>query len=201
MNKIIRFFVIILFSGSLLLVAGACTRQIASPTVGIPSPIPTLAVLLESTATMVEPSGAGVQTVTLPPFATDALPKTAENASTTTPEPSTGNGQMEAETPLAFTPTATDTVINPNITPSVVSAENAAFLGKHLVENYDSLESIARAYGVDPEAIIKTNNLTNRVVTAGQTLIIPAVKWLNVTGGPMSIPQFPPMYQNAGFSK
>lgn len=200
MYKTIRVPLIILVSVTLAVGAGACTRQITSPTVTIPSPIPTLAVLMESTATRAASPSAPAQTETMPVFATDALPKSAEAASTATPEPTT-SGQKEAETPLAFTPTATDYVVNPNITPSVVAAENATFLGKHVVQNYDSLDSIARAYGVDPEAIVQSNTLTNRMVTAGQTLTIPAVKWVNVTAGPISIPQFPPMYQNAGFSK
>jgi LysM repeat protein len=134
---------------------------------------------------------------TIPVSATDELPKTAEG----TPEPPAAGQAQEAETPLAFTATPTEYVVNPNLTPSAVVAENATFLGKHVVQSYDSLESIARAYGVDPAAIKAANNLPSDAVTPGSTLVIPAVKWLNETAGPMSIPQFPPMYQNAGFSK
>ena len=169
---------LILF-GSLL--TGACTRQISAATPLVASAIPTLAVLLENTPTEAA-FPAAVATVTLVPVKTEQ-PK-------------------EAETPLGFTATPTEYVVSPNLmTPVAANYENAPSLGKHVVQSYDSLESIARVYGVDPNAIKAANNLLSDAIIPGTTLIIPAVKWLNVTAGPISIPQFPTMYQNSNFSK
>jgi LysM repeat protein len=64
-------------------------------------------------------------------------------------------------------------------------------LGKHVVKFGESLFCIGRAYGVLPGAIAQANGLDlNGRINPNQELIIPAVRWLNIPGGPVCVQQF-----------
>lgn len=79
---------------------------------------------------------------------------------------------------------ATPTAAPPASTPVPV-------LGRHVLLGGETLFCIGRAYGVLPSAIAEANGLdTNGTVFAGQTLIIPAVRWFNIPAGPVCPRQF-----------
>jgi hypothetical protein len=121
-------------------------------------------------------SGRLVATLTAAPPATDtpAPTGTATLAPTTTPS--------STRTPTATTPPASATV-----TPTF----NARILGTHGVRSGETLSCIGRAYGVDPAAIASANGLgASATLTVGQTLRIPAVRWVNIPTGTVCAPQF-----------
>jgi LysM repeat protein len=68
-------------------------------------------------------------------------------------------------------------------------------LGQHTVRRGETLFCVGRAYRVDPRAIAEANNLRPPYrLSVGQTLIIPAVRWERVPGGPTCATQFSSPY-------
>lgn len=68
-------------------------------------------------------------------------------------------------------------------------------LGQHTVRRGETLFCLGRAYRVDPRAIAEANNLRPPYrLSVGQTLVIPAVRWERVPGGPTCAAQFPSPY-------
>lgn len=176
----------IILCGALFL--GACTRTMSvSPQVVSAAAEDPL--LQESTATLV------------PPTATSTTPPTPVPS---TPTPGLTKVAAEDGTPQAegtvVIPTATDLPMNMAATPSSEYA-NAEYLGQHTVQAGETVDSIGRAYGVDPQAIMKTNNLTSYAVAVGTVLNIPPVKWVNMAYGYTAVAQFPAMMPNTYFSK
>jgi LysM repeat protein len=101
------------------------------------------------------------------------------------------------ETPTPLSPTGvlipTDTTVplpTPTL-PPVTVAPSVPLLGRHTLENGETLFCIGRAYGVLPNAIAQANNIDlNAGVQFGQVLAIPAVQWVNIPPGPVCPPQF-----------
>lgn len=82
----------------------------------------------------------------------------------------------------AASPTASPTASGPTAVP---------ILGKHTVRAGESLFCIGRAYGVLPGAIAEANGLDlNSRINPNQDLVIPAVRWVNIPGGPVCAQQF-----------
>jgi LysM repeat protein len=73
--------------------------------------------------------------------------------------------------------------------PPAPSAQPAPILGVHTVAAGETLDCIGRAYKVVPGAIAQANGVTGSVAP-GQKLNIPAVAWLNPTGGTTCTAQF-----------
>jgi LysM repeat protein len=73
--------------------------------------------------------------------------------------------------------------------PPAPPAQPAPILGVHTVVAGETLDCIGRAYKVVPGAIAQANGVTGSVA-AGQKLNIPAVAWLNPTGGTTCTAQF-----------
>lgn len=189
-------FHIILILVTLALTA-ACTRQLEVP--AVPSGSKSSSSFVAANPTSTEdsfPSG-GLPTATIIALPTDKLPSQLVTPKATKAPVGKPN---ESTTPWAVIPTATDIPVSGSITPQG-TAENASILGKHVVKEYETVDSIARAYGVDPKAIMGANNLTSQIVEVGKVLVIPPIKWDYPTYGAVAVPQFPPMYPNSGFSK
>jgi LysM repeat protein len=60
------------------------------------------------------------------------------------------------------------------------------FLGSHTVQANETLDCIARAYSVDPNAIAQVNGTSTPA--QGQVLKIPAVPWFNIPAGGTACP-------------
>jgi len=73
--------------------------------------------------------------------------------------------------------------------PPAPPAQPAPILGVHTVAAGETLDCIGRAYKVVPGAIAQANGVTGNVAP-GQKLNIPAVAWLNPTGGTTCTAQF-----------
>lgn len=85
-------------------------------------------------------------------------------------------------TPTSVPQTAQPTASGPTAVP---------ILGKHVVRAGESLFCIGRAYGVLPGAIAEANGLDlSSRINPNQELVIPAVRWLNIPGGPVCTQQF-----------
>lgn len=93
-----------------------------------------------------------------------------------------------AETALPSAGTGTDAP-TAQATPSGPTA--VPVLGKHVVRPGESLFCIGRAYGVLPGAIAEASGLNiNARLNPNTELIIPAVRWFNIPGGPVCAQQF-----------
>jgi len=67
--------------------------------------------------------------------------------------------------------------------------------GEHHVAMGETLSCIGRGYGVLPKAIADTNGIDLLAeLQVGQVLLIPEVKWSNISAGPICPPQFPPPF-------
>ena len=127
---------------------------------------------------------------------------TAAPPATATPTLTDTRTSQPAASSLTLTPVSTATPIrlasatvtpSPTVTPVKPTATLAvAILGRHVVQAGETLFCIGRAYRVEPDAIARVNGLTapNYMVTTGQTLRIPSVRWADVIPGPLCIPQF-----------
>jgi LysM repeat protein len=108
------------------------------------------------------------------------------------------NPEAETLVSAAFTPTPAQAAdisatLQPNQPPTETPSgpTSIAVLGKHIVRSGESLFCIGRAYGVLPSAIAEASGLTlNGQLNVNQELIIPAVRWLNIPGGPVCEQQF-----------
>jgi LysM repeat protein len=131
---------------------------------------------------------------------------------TAAPSPSAELTLSEAEGLTAIPPTATSepppaTATEPQIpvtgdadTPPPAASATPALpapappvpvLGRHVVQNGETLFCIGRGYGVLPAAIARANGLpVTANVVSGQTLSIPAVQWLDIAPGPICATQF-----------
>ncbi|MDW8327242.1 MAG: LysM domain-containing protein [Anaerolineales bacterium] len=68
-------------------------------------------------------------------------------------------------------------------------------LGQHTVRRGETLFCVGRTYRVDPRAIAEANNLRSPYrLSVGQVLVIPAVRWERVPGGPTCVAQFSSPY-------
>lgn len=84
---------------------------------------------------------------------------------------------------VASTRTATRPVATP--------IASGGTLGQHIVQRGETVYCIGRAYGVLPSAIAQANNLSaTALLTPGQVLTIPSVRWANIPPGPACRPQF-----------
>ncbi|MBL8056197.1 MAG: FecR domain-containing protein [Anaerolineales bacterium] len=133
------------------------------------------------------PIAAVTETATPPP-----------DTATPPPAPSDTAPAAEATTPAAE---ATATALPPSATPTPRPAATAVpqptvpLLGQHRVLAGETVYCLARAYGVLPDAIIQVNGLpAPGLVTAGVVLRIPAVRWVNISDGPVCVPQFQSPY-------
>ena len=70
-------------------------------------------------------------------------------------------------------------------------------IGQHTARSGETPFCIGRAYGVEPNAILRANNAV--VIFAGQRLRIPAVQWFNIAPGPVCEPQFESPYPHPPF--
>lgn len=59
--------------------------------------------------------------------------------------------------------------------PAVGVASDAPFAGLHILQNRESLRTIARRYGVSVDELVSLNGLTGRTAPVGQVLKVPAV--------------------------
>ena len=73
-------------------------------------------------------------------------------------------------------------------------------IGQHLVAKGETLLCIARAYGVQPDAIAQANDMQTLNVMAGETLNIPPVQWVDIAPGPVCTPQFKSPYPGLLFN-
>jgi LysM repeat protein len=113
---------------------------------------------------------------------TAAPPATA--APTPTPTLSLTPTGTTAATP---TPSATAPPPTATLTPT----PSIPLIGVHRVQPGETIFCIARAYGVLPEAIIQVNNLRAPItLSVNQPLDIPAVRWTNISVGPVCAAQF-----------
>ncbi len=72
-------------------------------------------------------------------------------------------------------------------------------LGQHTTKPGETLFCLGRAYRVDPRAIAEANSLRPPYrLSVGQVLIIPAVRWERVPGGPICAAQFASPYVAGG---
>jgi len=132
-----------------------------------------------------------VETLTAAPPATD----TPSPTGTPTAKPATAATTLtpvSTATPIRLATSATVTP-SPTVTPFKPTATlAAAILGRHIVRAGETLFCIARVYGVAPDAIAQVNGLAapDFLVTTGQTLKIPSVRWTAVIPGPACTPQF-----------
>ena len=80
---------------------------------------------------------------------------------------------------------------SPRLGMAAASGPGGSDVGYHDVEEGETIYSIARQYGVTPEALISWNALSgpNYTVTAGQVLVIPAA---GSAGGDGAAPLYPP---------
>jgi len=109
--------------------------------------------------------------------------------------PDSGQGVSLALTaatqPAGSVTTTAPTQSTTTIQPTAVGPTAVPVLGKHVVKFGESLFCIGRAYGVLPGAIAQANGLDlNGRINPNQELIIPAVRWLNIPGGPVCTQQF-----------
>ena len=74
--------------------------------------------------------------------------------------------------------------------------KNSPFMGKHTIRSGETVYSIGRAYGVDPQAIASSNKIADpSSIFPGQTLDIPRVRWPGgVPQGPTARQQFDPSF-------
>jgi LysM repeat protein len=94
--------------------------------------------------------------------------------------------------PEIFTLTPTSTATRTR-TPAPATIFPA--IGTHRVLEGETLFCIGRGYGVVPESIATANNLNlNARLLPGQVLRIPAVRWFNITPGPVCATQFQSPY-------
>ena len=71
----------------------------------------------------------------------------------------------------------------------------APIMGHHTVADGETLYCIARAYGVQPAAIVQANGLVSPShLLAGQVLGIPQVQWTDISAGPVCVRQFASLY-------
>lgn len=59
--------------------------------------------------------------------------------------------------------------------PAAGSASDAPFAGLHILQNKESLRTVARRYGVSVDELVSLNGLTGRAAPVGQVLKVPAV--------------------------
>ncbi len=138
---------------------------------------------------MENPEGQSIAaTLTAAPPATGT--PTAVPTGTTPPSP-TPSPTDTATQPPTPTPTASATPTSPRPAPALPAAPAADVIGRHVVQNGETLFCIGRGYGVLPAAIARANGLPASVnVVPGQTLQIPAAQWENIPPGPACTPQF-----------
>ncbi len=126
---------------------------------------------------------------------------TAAPPATTTPLSTATATSRASPTPTptqTFTRVHTATAIvlaspSPSRTPTATArlATAAPLLGRHSVRAGETLFCIGRAYTVLPAAIAQANELVDpSLLITGQTLSIPAVRWVNVIPGPVCAAQF-----------
>lgn len=124
-------------------------------------------------------SGGLVATLTAAPPATETPTSTGTPTQTALP-----TGTETA--PVTPTVTASATPA-PSLTPTL----SATIIGTHVVRGGETLNCIGRGYGVFPNAIASANGLgASATLTVGQALRIPAVRWVNISAGPICPPQF-----------
>jgi LysM repeat protein len=111
-----------------------------------------------------------------------------------TPVPST-TPTLPPDQPTVEAPTPTATLLPPPTAPPVTPLPTAPPIGRHRVQEGDTLFCIARAYGVLPAGIAQANGLRAPfTLFAGQTLVIPGIRWDNISAGPVCEPQFQSPY-------
>ncbi|MBM2847459.1 MAG: LysM protein, partial [Anaerolineales bacterium] len=132
-----------------------------------------------------------VETLTAAPPATDTpsptgTPTSPPATATYTLTPVSTATPIRLATSATVTPSPTVAAVKPTATLA------AAILGRHIVRAGETLFCIARVYGVAPDAIAQVNGLAapDFLVTTGQTLKIPSVRWTAVIPGPACTPQF-----------
>lgn len=119
--------------------------------------------------------------ITLP--APETATPTAVPAFTATPAPTTPPDQPTATLPPPLPPTLPP--------PPAPTATPIVSIGMHRVLSGETLFCIGRVYGVDWRAIAHANGVPYPyAVRAGQNLIIPADRWMNILPGPVCAPQF-----------
>ncbi|MGQ0601510.1 MAG: FecR domain-containing protein [Anaerolineales bacterium] len=112
---------------------------------------------------------------------------------TVTPTPANSEAVRLSETPSVSPPTATPQPIIPTAQP----LPTVIVIGQHVARSGETPFCIGRAYGVEPNAILRANNAT--IIFAGQRLRIPAVRWFNIASGPVCQPQFESPYPHPPF--
>ena len=129
---------------------------------------------------------------------TDTLEPTRE-APTATPslEPTTTPTPTDGATPTGEIPTALPTVTPRPVIPTAQPLPTVIVIGQHVVRSGETPFCLGRAYGVEPNAILRANNAT--IIYAGQRLRIPAVRWFNILAGPVCQPQFESPYPHPPF--
>jgi len=107
------------------------------------------------------------------------------------PKPKPGTGPLRVF--AALLGLAALTLVGPAFAgiPLRQAATPAAGLGRHIVQTGETLYCVGRAYGVRPDAIAAANGLALfAVLTPGQVLTIPAVRWTFIPRGPVCRAQF-----------
>ena len=100
---------------------------------------------------------------------------------------------------VAATDTPTPEMTATETTTPTVTGTVSPYLGSHTVQSGESLYSIGRAYGVDPNAIAQANGIgTPYTIYKGQALKIPPVKWTSIPSGPVAPQQFTPNWDAVG---
>jgi len=135
------------------------------------------------TGDMVDPYFApdGQEAIVLKPGVAPQLRAQLYALAITPSAPATGVAMPDAPTPSAPSVTSTRPVITvttplttPTISGTTTSGTTTTGPQTHVVQQGDTLFSMARRYGVTVEAIQQANNLTGDAIAVGQQLIIPA---------------------------
>ena len=180
----------------MLLLALVTTLVVGVSSESILSAAPRQAHYLQATST---PPTSPIETETptppTSPVETETPTPTSTATSTPTPTPTTTPTPTSTATPTP-TPTVAPTLTSeptvttaPTATP-VPTAVPGTILGYHTVKPGETLYCIARAYGVDPQAIAVQNGIVNpSLVHAGEVLAIPDVP-RSLPSGPVCQRQF-----------
>ena len=129
------------------------------------------------------------------------LPAAATPSPSVTPEPSPLPTAKPGVSPLPSSTVAPTVEAPPSSTPRPFTPmPTLPPIGQHLVAKGETLLCIARAYGVQPDAIAQANDMQSLNVIAGETLNIPPVQWVDIAPGPVCTPQFTSPYPGLPFN-
>jgi LysM repeat protein len=129
-----------------------------------------------------------------PIFVTPTSPITGPTVIVITTAPGEAAELTSVATAKAVTATATVPLVTMTPTATV-----SPYLGSHTVQSGESLYSIGRAYGVDPNAIAVENGIKKPfTIYKGDVLRIPPVKWTSIPSGPTAAKQFTPDWDAVG---